>query len=162
MDLRRLLFVSAYQVYRSTLHGCGAPITGMLRDALTKPEPGHLVMEITTIYMPERDAFRFGRLLRRAYEPSWTAEQWADPEVNAHPEAPRPTTLIWYVALEDGTEYRWDNADFIRVFERSRSVGSYFVLQPNGLLARFSSIARGDEEQPGPLVERQGQAPACA
>lgn len=115
MDLRRLLYVNAYQVYLGTLHSCGAPITRATHDVLTSPRPGHLVMEISTIYMPERDEWRFGRLLRRVDEPRYSADEWR--EQGARDDEPIPTQRAWYIELPDGREFRWDNAEFIRVLE---------------------------------------------
>lgn len=116
IDLRRLLYVSAYQAYLGTLHGCSAPITGAAHKGLSKPTAGHLVMEVTTIYMADRDDWRFGRLLRVVEEPAYTREKWR--EGGGKDDEPIPTERVWYIELPDGTEYRWVNASFIRVLER--------------------------------------------
>lgn len=115
MDLRRLFYVSAYQVYLDTLHTCGAPITRKLADAIQNPKPGHLVMETSTIYMPERDESRFGRLLRKTREPCYSSDEWR--AQGGKDEEPIPTESVWYIELPDGREYRWVNADFIRVLD---------------------------------------------
>lgn len=110
MDLTRLLYVNAYQTYLNTLHGgCSAAMTEWIGYVLRTPRPGHLVMEISTIYMPERDAHRFGRLLSRSREPMPRGPDLI-PEDGA-------TEEIWRIELPDGTEYRWWNASFIRVLE---------------------------------------------
>lgn len=115
MNLRRLLFVNAYQVYLATLHGCEARVTSALRDLLTDPRPGHLVMEVSTIYYPDRDEARFGRLVRKVSEPAYTREAWMK-EGGADDES-IPTVVAWYIEKEDGSQLRWTNASFIRVLE---------------------------------------------
>jgi len=95
-DIRRLLYVNAYQVYLGTLHGCAAPITSALADVICDPQPGYLVIETSTIRMPERDDFRFGRLLRKVYEPTRTPEELAA-------ERPSGTSSYPTAASTDGT-----------------------------------------------------------
>jgi hypothetical protein len=115
MDLRRLVYANAYQAYMGTLRGNGAPIDKALFEVFTKPRPGHLVMETSTIYMHDRDEHRFGRLLRKASEPMYTREKWA--EGGGTDNDPIPSEVVWYIEKPDGTEYRWVNASFIRVLE---------------------------------------------
>ena len=115
VDFRRLLYVNAYQVYMGTLHSCSAPITRELAEIIRAPRPGDLVMEISTIYMPERDEFRFGRLLRKVNEPTRTQEEWA--EEGGRQDEAVPMQIVWYIELPDAREYRWHNAGFIRVLD---------------------------------------------
>lgn len=114
--LLRLLCVNAYEVYCSTLHSCDAPCTRDLGAFCKNVQPGNLVMECSTIWMPERDEHRLGRLLRTERRPMHTPEEWA--AMGAESDEPIPTDLYWVIQRLDGSEYHWHNATFIRVSEK--------------------------------------------
>lgn len=109
----RLFFVTAYNLYLMTLVGNPAPVVEATGKWMRDPRLGDLVMETSTIWNAERDAERFGRLVRVSLDPVWTPEEWAASGEDA--STPIPTHRVWYVALPDGREYRWHNASFIAI-----------------------------------------------
>lgn len=122
-DNARLLHVLAYRLYLSTLVGSPAPNVRQLGDRMTQPVPGDLVMEISTIYhdgsnpkFPDRTAERMGILLRDARELVCTPEEWT--EQGGEQGEPIPNQRVFYLALPDGREYRWHNANFIAIPQR--------------------------------------------
>lgn len=119
--LLALVCINAYEVYLSTLHGCDARSRTDLRDFCKNPVPGDLVIETSTIWTRERDEHRFGKLLRKEWRQMYTAEEWA--ALDAEPNEPIPTELVWVIETLVGSEYTWTNADFIRVADEMAGVG---------------------------------------
>lgn len=123
----RLIETLAYNLYRNTLIGNAPPNIQEAHDDLTHPKPGDLVVEISTIYnqgargrdgMEPRGLCGIGRLVRKCSEPFCSMQEWID--VHGGEEAePIPEEHVWYILLEfdDGREYRWTNAVFIKVPE---------------------------------------------
>lgn len=120
-NLLRLLCISVYEGYLSTLHGCDVAARKDLGRFYVDVRPGDLVMERSTAWMPERDEHRFGRLLRTERRPVYTPEEWAAQGAGA--DEPVPTDLYWVIQRFDGSEYNWNNADFLRVPEVMTGVG---------------------------------------
>jgi hypothetical protein len=77
------------------------------------PKIGELVMELSTVYLEDRDDVRFGYLLSDQQEPMFTEEEWA--EVKDQYER-RPTERVIRIrSVKTGVEHCWTNAKFIRV-----------------------------------------------
>lgn len=114
-ESERLIETLAYSLYLATLVGDPAPRIKELHQTLTHPQPGDLVLEISSIYdaRPERAGTRLGRLESFGYEPMWTPEEWA--EMGEESSAAIPREKVYYITLADGREYRWHNAAFIVV-----------------------------------------------
>ena len=119
----KLLKSSAYAAYSSNLIG-GPPISHWRYEWFKNPRPGDLVMETSTVWMDERDPFRFGYLVSNNFEFRHSDEEWKEALANGDYDEKldkRPTERIWRIKLlTDGSEYRWENADFIRVTEGLR------------------------------------------
>lgn len=73
-------------------------------------------MEITTIWMRDRDAERLGVLKAIEWVPCREPEDDEDP-------AKIPRFAQYVLQLPDGRDFRWDNASFIRVLEDIESFG---------------------------------------
>jgi len=118
-ELRRLVFVNAYHAYVNMLVSPKPPALRMRYEQMSNPQIGDLVMEISTIYMPDRDEDRMGRLLRIEEWPFETEEEWAAlierGEVSRDDR--RPSRAVWVLGRSDGSTYTWDNARFIKVWE---------------------------------------------
>jgi hypothetical protein len=107
-SVERLLEASAYTVYMATLIGNAPPAIRALSAWLKHPQPGDLVLEISTIHQADRVG-RLGILER-------VEQEYADPEDAALPEADRPgTEPVYYLRGLNGRPARWFNASFIRV-----------------------------------------------
>jgi hypothetical protein len=113
--LVRLLKGAAYETWRASL--CAGPQS--IRDLfneLKDPKPGDLVMETTTHRMKNRDPLEgIGRLVSITHEPMYTLEAWK--EGGGVDGEPIPMETIYTIALifDDGREFRWRNASFIKV-----------------------------------------------
>jgi hypothetical protein len=94
IDMALLIEVSAYAVYQATLVGNPAPVVQRMQDALLNPRLGDLVLEITTRGMDHTKGDRLGYLIS-----------------GTDPYGARVIRTL------DGREVKWDNAEFIRVFE---------------------------------------------
>jgi hypothetical protein len=119
--LVELLRVSAYELYRATLVGDPCEYVRMLGEELRNPRPGDLVLETSTFWMKNRDPLEgIGRLLRIELEPIVLKEQAEEYGYTDGEEIPKHR--VFYVALEfdDGREYRWHNASFIKVSSEAR------------------------------------------
>lgn len=114
-ELVRLLKGAAYETWRASL--CAGPQS--IRDLfneLKDPKPGDLVMETTTHRMKNRDPLEgIGRLVSITREPMYTPEAWK--EGGGEDGEPIPKETIYTIALifDDGREFRWRNASFIKV-----------------------------------------------
>lgn len=111
-----LLRLNAYNLWSATLCA-GPPKLTSLFDELRNPKPGDLVMEVTTFWKTTRDPLEgIGRLQRIVREPTCTPEQW---EENGNEDQPIPDQQIYYITLDfdDGREFRWHNAMFVKVKE---------------------------------------------
>ncbi len=110
-----LLKGAAYQTWRATL--CAGPQSiRELFEELRNPKPGDLVMETTTHGMKKRDPLEgIGRLVSVMQEPMYTQEAWK--EAGYDEGEPIPTERIWIIELifDDGRQFRWRNAQFIKV-----------------------------------------------
>ena len=77
------------------------------------PNVGQLVMELSTVYIDDLDDVRFGYLVSDQQEPMFTEKEWA--EVSDQYEC-RPTERVFRIrSIRTGAEFRWTNANFIRV-----------------------------------------------
>lgn len=105
----------AYNLWRACL--CAGPqsITNLFNE-LKDPKPGDLVMETTTHRMSKRDPLEgIGRLVSITEEPTSTREEWI--EAGGGADKPIPTETIYTIELifDDGRQFRWRNASFIKV-----------------------------------------------
>lgn len=124
LSAARLVETLAYNLYLSTLGGSEGRRPREIREDISNPKPGDLVIETSTIYAAkasggsERGVTGIGRLIRVADEPVATREEWDD-------EDPIPTHKVYYIELVfgEGVEQRWHNASFIKVPE---TIYSYF------------------------------------
>lgn len=133
-QLMRMVAINAYAAYSNTLVGNAAPAIRQQFERSTKPQPGDVVYERSTIWQWARNADDapldqypgIGVLLREAVEPIATAEQLA--AMHAHGDyyvridetlGDIPKERVFYIRPLDGSvpEYRWTNADFVRVFD---------------------------------------------
>lgn len=113
--LLRHVCVNAYRNYSAYLNGGEYPIKQARFREITEPRVGDLVMEISTIYMPEYDARRIGWLRTLTLDPVYTEEQWKG---EGGVDEPIPKRKVWRLGLlADGSEFAWHNARFIRVFD---------------------------------------------
>lgn len=112
--LLQLLIVSAYANWCSCLHGCGRPITKERHDFFKKIQPGHLVMEHTSLHLKEYHRYRLGILLTDQQEPYGTDEWWENNKEDY--EGIRPTERVYTIKpLLSDKPFRWTNASMIRV-----------------------------------------------
>jgi len=115
IELVRLLKGAAYQAWRASL--CAGPrsITDLFSE-LKNPKVGDLVMEISTLFMKGNDPVEgIGRLVSITQEPVYTPEAWK--ASGASEGEAVPTEPVYTIALifDDGREFRWRNAMFIKV-----------------------------------------------
>jgi len=105
-----LLMVSALELWARTLDGGRSASTEAMYHVLSNPQPGDLVLEISS--RQEDNWSRFGRLIKVVKEPidDWSEE---DEEING----PRPSETYWYIEDVDGEVHRWYNCVFIRVLD---------------------------------------------
>lgn len=129
---QRLIETLAYNLYGATLVGNPAPFVEELGGRIRHFVPGDLVLECSTIHMRERDGTRLGRLIRTAFEPLWTPEEWAAKGEDDPDEI--PVVQMWYLQLADGREYRWHNARFIAVPTDIIAYRMPFVSNPDEIL----------------------------
>jgi hypothetical protein len=118
-DLYRLIAINAYMEYRNTLVGNAGPAIDAQYKRSTEPQPGDLVLEVSTVWKrnhyaleaPREQYPELGFLLRVEMEPFPRAEGETEPDDGAREK-------VWYIRPLDGSvpEYRWVNANFIRVF----------------------------------------------
>lgn len=118
--LLQLIKINAYLAYDATLVGNPAPKVQELRDELSNPKIGDLVVETSTIYQrnPHDPGESIGRLVRIVEEPLMPPGQSLLGTPLEEGEK-GPTETAWYLKLElgDGREMRWTNARFIKVKE---------------------------------------------
>lgn len=101
--------------YLATLHGCDVPNRKKLYDALSNPKVGDMVLEISTIYSEKHVGTRLGRLNKIAKEDFPYSEK--DRQYFLEHDGRVPQETAYYIELPDGTEFRWTNANFIKVLE---------------------------------------------
>lgn len=132
-QLRRLVGINGYMAYSNTLVGNPAPAIREQYLRTTNPVPGDLVLETSTYrhwaWQEDGDpGAALGILLRVVDEPVATQEEHAamlaegDYYVgDGETYADVPKERITYLRPLDGSvpEFRWHNADFIRVFSRA-------------------------------------------
>lgn len=117
LEFVELLKMNAYNLWGSTL--CvGPPKLQQLFDELHKPNVGDLVMETTTFRMKSRDPREgIGRLVKIAREPFYTRESAKESGYEEGEEIPEETVYYIKLCFDDNREYRWSNANFIKVKE---------------------------------------------
>jgi len=130
--LLKLIAINAHAAYNSCLVGNPAPRVEAMYQRMITPEPGDLVLETSTIWRWARDSDAvacdqlpgLGILKRRALEP--IMDRAAFDDMHAHGDYwvrpdetldDLPKETVYYIEPLDGTvpEYRWVNANFIRV-----------------------------------------------
>lgn len=112
--LLQLLIVNAYANWCSCLHGCGSQITKERHDFFKKIQPGHLVMEHTSLHLKEYHRYRLGILLTDQQEPYGTDEWWEKNKEDY--KGIRPTERVYTIKpLLSDNPFRWVNASMIRV-----------------------------------------------
>jgi hypothetical protein len=111
--LLRAVAINAYAAYMNGLAHPGPAYQAQSRRT-RDPQPGDLVLETSTLWRAARYVEdtpgqfpNLGVLLRMTTEPMPGDSEDEEP----------PTERVWYVRPLDGSvpEYRWTNADFIRV-----------------------------------------------
>lgn len=111
-QLAREIRALAYNAYGATMVGSPALSSKRFYEATKALAVGDLVVEITTIWRPERDSDAVGYLREIAFEPvdyGPDAEPWDEAEEGR----PHPTEKVYYINTLDGRQYRWVNASFI-------------------------------------------------
>ncbi len=113
----RLVETLAYNLYMVVL-GSQAPWAKQLYERMLRPEPGDLVLELSTIHFDDaphlvakygdKRGKRLGVLLRVTREPICAPDAWDEPDAI-------PEETVTYLRLPDGREFRWVNASFIAV-----------------------------------------------
>lgn len=117
--LLRILIASAYAAWCSQLIS-GPPKTLERFRWFKNFEPGQLVMEVTSLHQEAQNEYRIGHLLSVGMEPFHSDEEWEQVKAEWKGQ-PRPTEKVYRIrTLVHGTEFRWRNADFIRVPENLR------------------------------------------
>jgi hypothetical protein len=135
--LLRLIAINTYVAYSNSLVGNPAPAVRAVYERKRNPQPGDIVMETSTIWRwaehadeaPSDQYPAIGVLLRIESEPVCT--QTALDEMHADGDyfvrldeklTDVPTERVFYIKPLDGSvpEYRWTNADFIRVSDSLR------------------------------------------
>lgn len=104
------IIASTYALYCVTMRGDPTRAEASIRSyMIAPPQPGDLIMEISTIWRRDRDAARLGRLVRCGREPipDWEEER----------DGANPGEVVWHIQPDGGEEHRWVNAHFIRVLE---------------------------------------------
>lgn len=115
-----LLAANAYAVYRATCVGGACEFVRNLFEEIYHPKVGDLVLEITTFRLPGRDVTQnLGRLIAIVNEPYFATKEDAY-AAGYEPGEELPTIRRWVLKLEfdDGREFRWENAAFIKVLEQ--------------------------------------------
>jgi hypothetical protein len=130
--LLRLIAINAYVAYSNTIVGSPAPEVEAVGKRMTDLQPGDLVIERSTLWKWAKHADEapcdqypaIGVLLRIANDPVCTQAELDEMHTNGDyfvrigetlDEIPRER--VYYIKPLDGTvpEYRWTNADFIRI-----------------------------------------------
>lgn len=88
---------------------CGSPnpVQEALHARMLNYKRGDLVVELSTLYMQDRDLDAVGRLVLVANEPIDYPE-WEEEE-----DGPRPMERVFYIDTLDGRRFRWTNARFL-------------------------------------------------
>lgn len=86
-----------------------------LYDLLKDPQPGDYVLENTTRLSEKHFPYRFGKLMKISREP-FPLDDEAKKEYEENGEKV-PEEKVFYIELPNGTEYRWTNANFIKVLD---------------------------------------------
>jgi hypothetical protein len=150
----RLVAVLGYNLYSATLVGNPAPFVERLSRRIRDPQPGDLVLEVSTITRQLRadpfDACGLGILRRVADEPAFTKEEHDEEQAAlaaAIPDEPYepepydpPLERVQYIDRLDGSgEFRWHNAEFIAIPTdlANRWLGDP---QPSGVVTRDSLL----------------------
>lgn len=129
-QLRRLVGINGYMAYSNTLVGNPAPAISAQYQRTTHPFPGDLVLETSTFrHWASKENGEpgpaLGVLLREVDEPVLSEDEYAalheagnyyDHKDETYADIPKERVI--YVRPLDGSvpEFRWHNADFIRVF----------------------------------------------
>ncbi len=153
-DLLKLIAINAYAAYCNSMMNHSAEYRAQY-DRTAKPEPGDIVLEVTTVfrartaYEPSGGQFAsLGVLLREAMEPIVTAEQLAEMHAAGDYYKSLEETIddiakekAFYIRPLDGSvpEYRWTNARFIRVLSSLHDIHPLSHPSPTPL--------RSDEKQ---------------
>lgn len=117
-DAYFLIACAGYAAYRNAMVGNPAPRVADYLARVDNPQPGDLVLEVTTIHRVPWKHAGLGWLLRIAREPVWTPETWAEEEGD-RPYSECPTQKVWYIDPLDPnvkeTPYRWEDAEFVTI-----------------------------------------------
>ena len=117
INLERVLEINVYNLYKSSLIGNAPQFILDLHQFLIKPEPGNLVMEITTIHDETRTGTRIGWLEEIVEQEDHTDEEWKELKEQYNETGERPTRTVYYIKTLSGEVQSWDNCQFIRVPE---------------------------------------------
>jgi hypothetical protein len=97
---------STHAAYKLALRGDHRAYIGF-----TNPDIGEMACEHSTVYRPTTpNKFAVGTLHRITQEPF--PGEWGEDEP--------PLERVWYIVGLDGKEYRWTNAEFLRVSMSAR------------------------------------------
>lgn len=117
-EILKLLIASAYCNWSSQLIS-GPEATHQRFQFLKNPRVGDLVMETTTMFMPDRDQYRIGHLVSDQMEPYGDDDWWEQNKEDY--EGKRPTERVYVIkCLLTGKPFRWTNASMIRVVENAK------------------------------------------
>jgi hypothetical protein len=99
-DLLRLACAGVYNLWVNSLIGNPPPCVRDANENMRRVEVGRVVMERSTIWRPESDEARLGRLLRIETRPLGDITE---------------QVFVIEPLMRPGTEFTWSNADFIAV-----------------------------------------------
>ena len=115
-QLLRLIEVANHNLYVCAL-SCVTPRQTALYREMGNPMIGDLVMESTTVYMPNRDPQEcIGTLVATGMAPYFATREEAA-AAGRYEDEPIPERLVWDIRLDfdGGRMFRWENADFIKI-----------------------------------------------
>lgn len=116
-DTAGLLAEVAYERWRATLVGNPAPVVRDMYERITNPQPGDLVLEVTTRGRDGWPGPALGRLLFVAGRKPRSEDEWHEAKAAGWWKMERAKFggPYWYVDPIDGVSQRtaWANCDFI-------------------------------------------------
>ena len=111
VEMKQLMLPMAYRAYTALLIGGAPPVTKAMYERMTRPQPGDLIIELSTC----------PRLMRAEAEPDdptwdWQFVTYVRSEVRTYGEDEGSLTEEIHVCLKpDGTMFEWTNARIVAV-----------------------------------------------
>lgn len=113
LEVVRLLKINARQFYSCAL-GAKTPFLDKIKELMHNPKPGDLVVEITALYRDLDSLESIGRLVAIEQWPCGTPEEYeCEPD-----KVPTKKVYTLELVFDNNRKFTWENAQFIRVFER--------------------------------------------